>query len=74
MGLATRSFTSTTMEGDCSRKVDGREKTAKEEMAAKKAEASEQADGGSQRLKKKGSAESSPASAAEEANGAGEER
>ena len=45
MELATRSFTSTTVEGDGSREVDGREETATEETAAKKAEASEQADG-----------------------------
>ena len=49
MELATRSFTSTTVEGDGSREVDGGEETATEETAAKKAEASEQADEGSRR-------------------------
>ena len=49
MELETRSFTGTTVEGDGSREVDGREETAKEETAAKKVEASDQADGGSRR-------------------------
>ena len=52
MELATKSFTSTTVEGDGSRAADGREETATEEMAAKKVEASGQADGGSRRQKK----------------------
>ena len=51
MELATGSFTGTTAGVYGSREVDGREarETAKEETAAKKAEASEQADGGSRR-------------------------
>ena len=41
MELVTRSFNSTTVEGDGSKKADGREETVTEEKAAKKAEASE---------------------------------
>ena len=51
MELAAKSFTGITVEGDGSREGDDREETATEEAAAKKTQASEQANGGSRREK-----------------------
>ena len=49
VGLAEKNPTGTTVEGEGGQEGDGREETATEEATAKKAEASEQADGGSRR-------------------------